>query len=410
MVRSWLFAAVLLVGCKDKAPPPPPAAPVIDAPAAAPTAGARVRPGTLKSAPLETPYAVAAPPGAKLAHDSGVPIALGDLFSDAQLAYMLKPLAAADAAAIRSADVVALRGADPRKLADEARALADAAHGWVLDPVTSRVFTAAAFRDHVPGDHLDARKLIAVHGVIGANEQPFFDTEGLRRYGYPEIYIAEAAAGDVSRMTDFINAAAQTLLDGHDVDAHGVLAVDFRALGWDIGTGGTGRATFQTRWAHEPDDDAGADLLLELQPPTGRGTEGWAKLMEQCFGSAPEQIQQISATDPEILAAAAKARADLRALRPHVADGIPIGEHLSVKAKFTGADDAVEWMWVDVVSFQADTVRGTLDNEPDVIKTLRVGQKVSVALADIGDYLYTTPSGTRGGYSIEVMKKRGLVP
>jgi uncharacterized protein YegJ (DUF2314 family) len=66
-------------------------------------------------------------------------------------------------------------------------------------------------------------------------------------------------------------------------------------------------------------------------------------------------------------------------------------------------------MWVDVVSFKGDTFSGTLANEPDLVHTVRPGQKVKVKLADIGDYVHQKADGTTsGGYSIEVFKKRGL--
>jgi uncharacterized protein YegJ (DUF2314 family) len=82
-----------------------------------------------------------------------------------------------------------------------------------------------------------------------------------------------------------------------------------------------------------------------------------------------------------------------------------------VKAKFTDSEDHVEWMWVDVVAFKGNTLEGTLANDPDVITSLRNGQKVKVKLADVGDYLYEKRGGeSAGGYSIEVMKKRGLLP
>lgn len=134
-------------------------------------------------------------------------------------------------------------------------------------------------------------------------------------------------------------------------------------------------------------------------------------MIDECFGHEPEKITRYKDSDPDLLAAGAKARADLVKLRAHFANGIPVDERLAVKAKFTDDEGQAEWMWVDVVAFKGDSLRGTLANDPDAIKSLHDGQKVQVKLTDVADYLHEKPGNVQaGGYSIEVMKKRGLLP
>ncbi len=300
-----------------------------------------------------------------------------------------------------------------REIAGAARDVADAAHGWVLDAVTFKIYTASAFHEHVPGEHPDVRKLIMIHSVVGGDEQPFLDTAGLQRYGLPELYFSEAATGQINQIMNLMNGAAQILLDGGDVNERGEIAIDFRKLGWNVGIieDGTGKAVWKTRWARERDADHDDDPVVELVPPSGAGTEGASKLIDECFGHKPEQIAHLKETDPDLMAAAAKARADLVKLRNHFVNGIPANERLTVKAKFTDDEGQVEWMWVDVVAFKGDSLRGTLANDPEVIKSLQDGQKVQVKLADVADYVHEKKGGMpAGGYSIEVMKKRGLLP
>jgi uncharacterized protein YegJ (DUF2314 family) len=387
--------------------------------------------GTLKRSHVETTYGVIVPAGAdvgaleKLVRDRNPSFELertsfADLFTATQLQFVTKDMSKADVDRLKaSSAVIAVSSAGndgiklTRELAGVTREVADAAHGWVFDPETAQIFTASEFHDHVPGDHLDVRKLIVVHSVLGANEQPFLDTAGLRRYGLPELYFPEAATGQINQITHLMNAAAQMLLDGGDVNERGEIAVDFHKLGWnvDIIEAGTGKAVWKTRWARERDAGEHDELVVELVPPTGNGPEGAAKLIDDCFGFKPDEIVNLKANDPDLLAAAEKARADLAKLRPHFAKEIPYDERLTVKAKFTDSEDHVEWMWVDVVAFKGNTLEGTLANDPDVITSLRNGQKVKVKLADVGDYLYEKRGGeSAGGYSIEVMKKRGLLP
>jgi uncharacterized protein YegJ (DUF2314 family) len=432
MRRTWLLLVCgLLAACRQHESSPAQATPKEPAKPATSNLGTPIAPGTLKRANVETMYGVAVPAGAdlatleKLAHAKGPKLevkrtAVPDLFTDHQLAFMTKDLPAADVDALKtSPGVIVLEGSGTngftlaRDIAGVAHELADAAHGWVLDPETFQIFTAAAFHEHVPTDHPDVRKLIVVHSIVGGNQQPFLDTAGMHRYGFPELYVAEAASGDINQMTHMINAAAQTLIDGGDVNNRGELAFDFRKLGWtmDIIGQGTGKGVWKTRWARERDANEGDELVVELVPLAGEGTEGASKLIADCFGAGPEHIAQIKDDDTEILAAAAHARDDLAKLRAHFAKEIPFDERLTVKAKFTGDDGQVEWMWVDVVAFKGNTLEGTLANEPDAIKSLHNGQKVKVKLGDVGDYLHETKDGKRtGGYAIEVMKKRGLLP
>ena len=429
MVRVSVLAAMLLVACKQTESPPPELKPAATSPSS--KVGSPLAPGALKRTHVKTSYAVVMPAGsdvaaleklarAKSPHVEVTRVSVADMFNDEQLAFMKKALPQPEAEAVTgAAAVIRLRssGSDgmkvARELAEATRDVADAAHGWVLDPETLQIHPAAAFHDHVPGDHLDVRKLIMVHSIVGGNEQPFLDTAGLHRYGFPELYVAEAATGHINQVTHLMNGAAQTLLDGGDVNDRGEISIDFHKLGWniDIIGAGTGRAVLKARWAKERDAGDDDELVVELVPPTGAGPEGAAKLIDDCFGHEPDKVTMIKEDDPELMAAGAHARADLGKLRSHFVNGIAPDERLTIKAKFTDDEGQVEWMWVDVVAFKGNTFEGTLANDPELIESLRDGQKVKVKLADVGDYFHEKKGGERaGGYSIEVFKKKGLYP
>lgn len=431
MIRVWMVVCVLFVGCKRHEAPIQPTARDAGTPTTHGMVGKPVVPGTLRHHQIHTRYAVAVAPGQDLAKIENVAkskgpqlsvshMALNDLYDDNVLGYATRRLTPADVSNLKASPGLVMldaKGTDGLKVAKETALLtaelADLSHGWVLDPDTFDVFTAADFQGHIPDGHLDVRKLINVHSIVGDNKQPFLDTAGLNRYGLPELYVPEAAPGQINQIMHLMNGAAQVLLDGGDVDDHSMLAIDFKKLGWniDILDKGTGKATWKTRWAHEEDDGDPNNLVVELVPPTGPGIEEQAKMIDECFGAAPEQMVSLKADDPELLAAAQHARNDLTAMRAHFAKGIPLEERLTIKAKFTGDDGGVEWMWVDVVAFKGASLSGTLANDPDLIKTMRNGQKVTVKLADVGDYILEKKDGsTSGGYSIEVMRKRGLLP
>ena len=296
-----------------------------------------------------------------------------------------------------------------RALTPAVRDAAAAVRGWVLDPGSGGAYTVSQFQKHVLGDVLDVRKQIYVHSVSGDGEQPFLDTEGMRKLGFPELSVSVAAEGQLDALTILIDAAAQTLIAHPDLTVPGTLDIDLAALPgeWHAAehrkAGGTAQAQFRMEW-HPVD---GGVPEIELVPGPGRGTVGAAALIDSCFGKVQEPMANAPADDPELEAAARRARKDLLGMRAHFADGVPFKESLAVKAPFTAADGRVEWMWVDVVSWKGDGFQGTLDNDPEIVKTLKEGSPVSVPFAKVADYTLVKADGTQvGGYSVEILLKR----
>ena len=422
-MRGWLVL-VFMVACgkseQKKAPPPAPS------PAPQPAAVKLLRQPT-----VEEGLVVVLPAGAdidaiakritaKLASRGGHAETMSPTHAPAEVREGLAATNPAltfkdiDAISSNAGVVLAVTGeplASLRVVSQAALELAREQHGWVLDPMAGAAYTAAQFEKHVPGDPLDVRKLVYVHGVQGDGSQPFLDTMGMTKLGLPELRVSAAASGQLDSLTTLIDATAQYLV-AHDVAVPGPLDIDFAALPgeWHVDeikkAGGSAKARWRIAWTKDPDS---GDDELELTPAQGSGVEGAVALIEECFGKIEEQMADIKAGDPELAAAAVKARADLVARRAHYKTGVPAGEQLAIKAPFHDGD-LTEWMWVDVVSWKGDTFQGTLDNDPEQVKNVKMGQTVRVKLADVADFIATTADGAQsGGYSVEVIKKRGLM-
>ena len=420
-MRGWLVL-VFMVACgkseQKKAPPPPPApqpAPV------KPLRQATVDEGLVVVLPVGADVdAIAKRVTAKLAARGGLAAPMPPAHATAEeregIALANKALTPADIDAITTNAGIALKVtgepiASLRLISQTALDLAREQHGWVMDPMAGAAYTAAQFEKHVPGDPVDVRTLMFVHGVQGDGNQPFLDTMGMTKLGLPELRVSAAASGQLDSLTTLIDATAQYLV-AHDVAVPGPLDVDFAALPgeWHVDeikkAGGSAKARWRIAWTKDPDS---GDDELELTPAQGSGVEGAVALIEECFGKIEEQMADIKAGDPELAAAAVKARADLVARRAHYKTGVPAGEQLAIKAPFHDGD-LTEWMWVDVVSWKGDTFQGTLDNDPEQVKNVKMGQTVRVKFADVADFIATTADGTQsGGYSVEVIKKRGLM-
>ena len=420
MLRSSVVALLVLVACKDREAKPA-VAPAI---ATKPAVGVAVAPGTMRWSPVETAYGVAVPSGdvaalVRLARDKRPNVdvetsTVRERFDAEQLAYLETDVAPNDFAALMKSTaylVVSGKSDRPvelaRELASAARDVAAAAHGWVFDPEVQQLYTAVEFEQHVPGVKVDARELIVVHAVTG--DTPFVATVGMARYGLPDLFVPNVSPMHGIPLTHLLNGAAQVLIAGGDVDAHGQIAIDFHRLGWDMNIigKGTGKAVWKARWGREDGATADDPLGIELVPLQGEGSIGAAKMIDECFGASAEQIFRTEGDDPEIAAAAERARADLVKLRPRFANGIPPGEGLTVKAKFTAADGGVEWMWVSVVAYRGDRFEGMLANVPQLVTSLHDGQAVTVRIADVADYLHAREGAEpAGGYSVEILQRR----
>jgi uncharacterized protein YegJ (DUF2314 family) len=56
------------------------------------------------------------------------------------------------------------------------------------------------------------------------------------------------------------------------------------------------------------------------------------------------------------------------------------------------------------VSFDGTTFHGTVNNEPEKVKTVRLGQKVTVAPSEISDWMYVENRKLVGGYTLRALR------
>jgi hypothetical protein len=278
MVRVLLLVSMFVVGCKDKqaqapaakAPQPESHPQPTQLAAAVPRKdGTPVAPGMLHKTTADSTYGVALGSGQdvaklqQLAKDKGPSfdveqVALKYLFTEDRLAGATTHMPAEQVAALKASPQVLVihgSGSDGLKLgrdtAHVAADVADAAHGWVVDPATSSIYSAADFHAHVPGDHLDVHNLIVVRSIMGTGKQAYLITAGMHRYGVPELYVPDVAAGDVERITALVYGAAQALVEGGDVNDKGEIAI--------------GKALVTARWSRDPGT---GDEVIELVPAT----------------------------------------------------------------------------------------------------------------------------------------------
>ena len=64
----------------------------------------------------------------------------------------------------------------------------------------------------------------------------------------------------------------------------------------------------------------------------------------------------------------------------------------------------VEHMWILPVRYESGKFYGTINNEPDQVKTVKAGDEVNVAKSEISDWMYVDTGKLKGGYTLRVLR------
>jgi len=77
----------------------------------------------------------------------------------------------------------------------------------------------------------------------------------------------------------------------------------------------------------------------------------------------------------------------------------------AVKAPFSDKSET-EYMWLIVTDINEETVSGTLDNAPIYLRNIGAGDRVTVAIDQINDWLYTDKGEVVGGFTTEALTRQ----
>src|SRR5262249_51459333 len=125
----------------------------------------------------------------------------------------------------------------------------------------------------------------------------------------------------------------------------------------------------------------------------------------------PSRVFRFDGSDPAMQAAYRNARSTFRYFWRELSweyRRIVPGLGLSaVKAPFSDEDGGeVEQMWVGEIDFDGESVHGTLLNAPTHLRSGEKGDRVSIPLAEISDWMYSIDDEVYGGYTVNLMRSR----
>ena len=130
-----------------------------------------------------------------------------------------------------------------------------------------------------------------------------------------------------------------------------------------------------------------------------------AILFAGCGGTSDDPVIGVEAEDREMNAAIAHARSTVAEFVERLENPKPTDEAFSVK-KMVEDGDQVEHFWLTDISHTDGTFSGTIGNDPQVVRTVKFGQQVTVAASDITDWMYLDNGKMVGNFTLLVLLER----
>jgi len=119
----------------------------------------------------------------------------------------------------------------------------------------------------------------------------------------------------------------------------------------------------------------------------------------------PDRVINVEDDDKEMAAAMAKARTGLPAFWETFGNPTKGEEKFALKVRITD-DKGAEHFWVNEIERKDGKVFGTINNDPDIVKNVRLGQRIKISEPDISDWLYMRKGKMIGNYTLRVLFKQ----
>ena len=114
-------------------------------------------------------------------------------------------------------------------------------------------------------------------------------------------------------------------------------------------------------------------------------------------------VIMVADDDPRMNAAIDKARVTVEQFIRALSNPQSSQSGFSVKAPIRDGTK-VEHMWLTPVRYQNGNFVGKVNNDPDIVKTVKLGDQYDVKKADISDWMYVENGKLVGGFTIRVLR------
>lgn len=230
-------------------------------------------------------------------------------------------------------------------------------------------------------------------------------TFGMEKFCLPDISIDNFLCLEKKKYSDLLIAVTQTLVGHPEIHNDSTITI---GLG-DIKN---------KRWNNyfkdvRKEKDLKINLKLKLITPKLGDKNNKQFLIvhnDQNSSDAEKKVNQLFITkdvisyarhDEQLLNVSSKARERLPELKNIF--NSKQGDEISIllKAPFTTSKNTKEWIWVRIIEWNDQSIRGALYNTPINIPDFKEGVMVSILESDVFDYIYKKPDGTIEGNETE---------
>lgn len=116
-----------------------------------------------------------------------------------------------------------------------------------------------------------------------------------------------------------------------------------------------------------------------------------------------DKVTYVADDDPRMNAAMDKARSTVRTFTAALQSPKAGQSAFSIKMEFTDGGNT-EHMWLTPVTYDGTKFTGTVNNEPEKVKSVKMGQEVTVASDKISDWMYIENRKLVGGETLRVLR------
>jgi uncharacterized protein YegJ (DUF2314 family) len=121
-------------------------------------------------------------------------------------------------------------------------------------------------------------------------------------------------------------------------------------------------------------------------------------------GRADDPVVQVPASDPEMNAAIAKARQQLPHFWSTFSRPTKGESDFCIKVKIEDKG-AVEYFWCADIERSGDKITAIVNNDPEIVKCVKLGQRIAITEHDIADWLYMRDQKMVGNYTLRPLMK-----
>lgn len=127
----------------------------------------------------------------------------------------------------------------------------------------------------------------------------------------------------------------------------------------------------------------------------------------QIIAKDSTKIIIVNQGDKEMDAAISKARESLNSFDSALLSKSRVYNSFSLKVRFTYNDNNNgEHIWFSNIAKVNNEYIGIVNNEPEYVSNLKLGDTLQINKADISDWMYFDKDILRGGFTIKLLRKR----